>query len=81
MPGIDDGWQACGSGFNGSFHDAAGKPLINLTRFPDMRAMNIEAHGKGVKMGWWVSGAVYALVLHTRDARGAAPLGDFPEHG
>ena len=49
--GIDDGWQACGKGVNHSFHDAEGRPIINLTRFPDMRAMNIEAHSKGVKMG------------------------------
>jgi|EP01047_Picozoa_sp_COSAG01_P018717 hypothetical protein len=53
--GIDDGWQACGTGFNGSFHDAHGKPLINLTRFPDMKAMNAEAHSKGVKMGWYAN--------------------------
>eukprot|EP01052_Picozoa_sp_SAG31_P004901 SAG31_NODE_208_length_20313_cov_6.143119_18_plen_292_part_00 len=51
--GIDDGWQACGTGINGSFHDAQGHPLINLTRFPDMRAMNMQAHAKGVKMGWY----------------------------
>ncbi len=51
--GIDDGWQACGTGFNGSFHDEQGRPLINLTRFPDMRAMNTQAHAKGVKMGWY----------------------------
>ena len=47
------GWQACGTGFNGSFHDRAGKPLINLTRFPDMKKMNTQAHAKGVKMGWY----------------------------
>ena len=49
--GIDDGWQACGKGVNHSFHDEKGRPIINLTRFPDMRAMNIQAHSKGVKMG------------------------------
>ena len=49
--GIDDGWQACGKGVNGSFHDANGRPIIDLERFPDMRAMNIQAHSKGVKMG------------------------------
>lgn len=42
-----------GTGVNDSFHDAAGRPLINLTRFPDMKAMNTEAHGKGVAMGWY----------------------------
>jgi len=51
--GIDDGWQACGAGVNHSFHNASGYPLINLTRFPDMLAMNREAHSKNVKMGWY----------------------------
>ncbi len=34
--GLDDAWQACGAGVNGSFHDAAGNPLVNLQRFPSM---------------------------------------------
>ena len=51
--GIDDGWQACGTGFNHSFHDASGKPLVNLTRFPSMKAMNDIAHSKGISMGWY----------------------------
>mmetsp|Transcript_755 Transcript_755/g.2168 ORF Transcript_755/g.2168 Transcript_755/m.2168 type:complete len:355 (-) Transcript_755:2498-3562(-) len=50
--GIDDGWQACGTGVNHSFHDPQGRPLINLTRFPDMLAMNRAAHAQGMKMGW-----------------------------
>ena len=25
--GMDDNWQACGAGINGSFHSAAGAPL------------------------------------------------------
>ena len=64
--GIDDGWQACGTGFNHSFHDSAGRPLINLTRFPDMRAMNTQAHAKGVRMGW------------CKPAAGAPPLPSLP---
>ena len=40
--GLDDAWQACGTGVNGSFHSAAGRPLINTTRFPDMGAMNVK---------------------------------------
>ena len=51
--GIDDGWQACGTGFNHSFHDANGRPLVNLTRFPSIKSMNDLAHEKGVKMGWY----------------------------
>ena len=51
--GIDDGWQACGTGYNHSFHDASGKPLVNLTRFPSMQTMTDTAHAKGVSVGWY----------------------------
>ena len=34
--GIDDGWEACGAGVNGSFHDVDGFPMINLDLFPNM---------------------------------------------
>jgi hypothetical protein len=51
--GLDDNWQACGTGVDGSFHDASGNPLINLQRFPDMKGMCDYAHGKGAKMGWY----------------------------
>jgi len=51
--GTDDGWQACGTGrTNKTFHDASGKPLINLTTFSDIKAMVAEGHKKGVTMGW-----------------------------
>ena len=46
--------QACGSGVNGSFHDAAGKPLVNKTLFPDLKGMVATAKSKGVRMGWYV---------------------------
>ena len=36
--GLDDFWQACGTGVNGSFHSVNGTPLINLTRFPDSKS-------------------------------------------
>ena len=50
--GIDDGWQDCHRGVNGTFHNASGFPLIN-DKFPNMGAMNAEAHAKGVMMGWY----------------------------
>lgn len=42
--GIDDGWQACGSftvepSGAPAFHDAAGKPIVNATKFPDLKAL------------------------------------------
>ena len=34
--GIDGGWMACGAGVGGSWHTAAGRPLVNETLFPDL---------------------------------------------
>ena len=50
--GLDDFWQACGTGVNGSFHDYEGNPLINLTRFPNMSAMTEHGHERGLQVGW-----------------------------
>lgn len=43
--GLDDAWQACGEGLYGGFHDEAGNPIIDTTKFPDMASMNDKAHG------------------------------------
>jgi hypothetical protein len=53
--GLDDNWQACGKGFNGSFHSADGTPLWNTATFPDPSSMVKKAHGLGLKAGWYVS--------------------------
>jgi len=51
--GIDDGWQACGTGWQGTFHAKDGTPLVNSSIFPDLKAMVDYAHSKDVKMGWY----------------------------
>ena len=51
--GLDDNWQACGKGINGSFHGLDGVPLINYDRFPDMKNMTDYGKSKGIKMGWY----------------------------
>lgn len=52
--GIDDCWQACGSGPGGQgFHDATGYPIVNKTLFPDMKAMTDAAKAVGVIPGWY----------------------------
>lgn len=55
--GVDDGWQACGTGRSldnhSSFHDASGKPLLNATKFQDVKAMVEYGHKKGCTMGWY----------------------------
>ena len=56
--GMDDGWQACGTGLNGSFHAADGQPLWNTTKFPDVRAMNDKAHALGLKTDWYINNCI-----------------------
>jgi hypothetical protein len=50
--GMDDNWQACGTGINGSFHAADGTPLWDTARFSDVRAMNEKIHRLGLKSDW-----------------------------
>ena len=56
--GMDDNWQACGTGVNGSFHAADGTPLWNTTRFPDVRAMNARIHQLGLKSDWYINNCI-----------------------
>ena len=37
--GLDDNWQACRQGLNGSFHTASGQPLWNHEKFPHPERM------------------------------------------
>jgi hypothetical protein len=50
--GLDDNWQACGTGVNGSFHDIDGTPLINTKTFPSMADMTAHGHKLGLRVGW-----------------------------
>ena len=56
--GLDDGWQQCGAGVNKSFHTAAGDPIIDLKKFPDMGAMVAKAHSLGLKAGWYLNNCI-----------------------
>jgi alpha-galactosidase len=56
--GLDDNWQNCGAGVNGSFHNANGDPIINTQRFPNMQQMNQNAHQKNVKPGWYMNNCI-----------------------
>lgn len=51
--GLDDNWQACGTGLSGSFHSSSGQPLINRSRFPDMKSMVDLGHSLGLAVGWY----------------------------
>ena len=50
--GLDDNWQQCKAGVNGSFHDEHGEPLINTKTFPNMSAMTEHGHRLGLRVGW-----------------------------
>ena len=48
------GWQGAGSAVPPyHFHDAAGNPVVNKTRFPDMNAMTDAIHALGLTSGWY----------------------------
>ena len=52
--GLDDNWQACGTGENGTqFHDTAGNPLVNKSLFPDFKEMTDHGHSLGLSVGWY----------------------------
>lgn len=53
--GIDDCWQSCGEGVNGSFHSADGAPLVNRTEFPDMHALVQRGVEKKIAVGFYVN--------------------------
>uniref|UniRef100_A0A7S3LNX9 Alpha-galactosidase n=1 Tax=Aplanochytrium stocchinoi TaxID=215587 RepID=A0A7S3LNX9_9STRA len=52
--GLDDNWQLCKNiGGKNSYHDAEGKPIVNLSRFPNLKSMNSHAHKLGLTSGWY----------------------------
>ena len=73
--GVDDGWQACGTGAGGGFHNASGYPLVDTTKFPDLRAMTASARTLGVVPGWYANNCHCADHSKTCGASGTAPLG------
>eukprot|EP00937_MAST-01D_sp_MAST-1D-sp2_P004851 g4851.t1 len=58
--GLDDAWQACGTGVSGSFHAADGRPLVNTTRFPDMAAMVAFGRARGLLPGFYINNCICA---------------------
>lgn len=54
--GIDEGWEGCGLGVNGTQHFLNGTPATNSKLFPDMKGLVRSGHAKGLKMGWYLNG-------------------------
>ena len=55
MVGIDQGWEGCGMGVNGTQHYANGTPAVN-SKFPDLGALVAYGHSHNVKMGFYLNG-------------------------
>ncbi len=53
--GVDEGWEGCGLGVNGTQHAADGTPVIAQT-FPDTGAMVARIHALGLAAGWYLNG-------------------------
>jgi hypothetical protein len=47
------GWQSRGITLGYTFHDSNGNPVVNTTRFPDMREMTDAIHALGLSAGWY----------------------------
>ncbi|KAL1524703.1 hypothetical protein AB1Y20_019588 [Prymnesium parvum] len=54
--GVDEGWEACGAGVNGTQHNAQGRPTIDEKAFPDTAAMVAQIHSLGLSAGWYLNG-------------------------
>ena len=56
LVGIDEGWEGCGKGVNGTQHYTNGTPVVDTQKFPDLQALVKYGHNKGVKMGFYLNG-------------------------
>ena len=82
--GLDDNWQDCGAGVNGSFHASDGTPLINTKTFPSMGDMTAHGHRLGLRVGWYMNNCICSEHQFTDDAmirkvmeKSAAAVGSF----
>lgn len=79
MAGVDEGWEGCGMGVNGTQHDAQGNPVIN-SKFPDMGGLVKYSHANKIRIGWYENGCAcgerHALAINYRgDVRQLGALG------
>ena len=54
--GIDEGWEGCKMGVNGTVHYLNGTPAVDPKRFPSMPSLVKYGHSKGVQMGFYLNG-------------------------
>jgi hypothetical protein len=79
---LDDGYQHCGAGVNKSFHDAAGKLLVDPKKFSSLASMNARIHALNLSSGWYLNnwicsenGQLHAGFSLQQDADAVAALG------
>ena len=53
--GLDDGWQKCGAGVFGGFHNSDGYPIVDKTKFPNLRKMTDIARSLGLRPSWYAN--------------------------
>lgn len=58
--GIDDGWQLCNSyqvqpSNTPAFHDVSGTPIVNASKFSDLKGMVAYGARKGLKVGFYMN--------------------------
>ena len=52
--GLDDAWQVCDKNKKYRYHDAdTGYPVVDKTKFPDMKKMVDHAHSLNLTAGWY----------------------------
>ena len=53
--GLDDGWQQCGKfgPQNWTYHSADGSPVVDKSRFPNLKSMTDLGHSLDLTMGWY----------------------------
>jgi len=66
---LDDNYQHCGAGVNGTFHawDEASQAYVNVVQhatFPDLRAMTDHAHALNLTAGFYGAHVLYHLSRH-----------------
>ncbi|KAL7549780.1 hypothetical protein ACHAWF_017096, partial [Thalassiosira exigua] len=54
--GLDDGWQHCNASAAAPgmhYHDAEGRPIVDETKFPDLKSMTDYAHALNLTAGFY----------------------------
>ncbi|KAL9182100.1 hypothetical protein ACHAXT_012443 [Thalassiosira profunda] len=68
--GLDDAWQLCNSSRTAEgmhYHDVYGRPIVNATRFPNLRDMTDHAHTLNLTAGFYGNNCICSDKCRTED--------------